>query len=80
VETQNKLRDMGVQADLAEFDGLPNEVLLKLAEGGVKSLDDFADLARDEFKELAPQSGLSDDEIDEMIMRAREHWFEGEGA
>jgi N utilization substance protein A len=80
VDTQNKLRDMGVQADLAEFDGLPNDVLLKLAEGGVKTLDDFADLARDEFKDLVPDSSFSNDEIDALIMRAREHWFDGEEA
>jgi N utilization substance protein A len=78
VETQTKLREMGVKDDLVEFEGLTNDDLLKLAEGGVKSLDDFADLSRDEFRDLAPKSELSDDEIDALIMRAREHWFEGE--
>lgn len=78
VETQKKLRDMGVQEDLVEFEGLNNEDLIKLAEGGVKSLDDFADLSRDEFKEFIPNTTLTNDEIDDLIMRAREHWFEGE--
>lgn len=78
VETQEKLRKLGMQNDLIEFDGIPNEILLKLAEGGVKSLDDFADLARDEFKEIVPNSGFGNEEIDALIMRAREHWFDGE--
>ena len=78
IETQERLREMGVKEDLVEFEGMSNEDLLKLAENGVKTLDDFADLARDEYKEFLPKSLLSDDEIDELIMRARAHWFEGE--
>lgn len=77
-ETQEKLREMGVKEDLVEFEGISNQDLLTLAENGVKSLDDFADLARDEYKEFLPKSPLNDDEIDELIMRARAHWFEGE--
>jgi transcription termination/antitermination protein NusA len=75
VDSQNKLREMGVKDDLIGFEGLAAEHLVKLAEGGVKSLDDFADLARDEFKELVPGSGMGNEEIDDLIMRAREHWF-----
>ncbi len=78
VETQNKLREMGVSDDLVEFEGISNEDLLKLAENGVKSLDDFADLARDEYRDFLPKSPLHDDEIDDLIMRARAHWFEDE--
>ena len=77
-ETQGKLRDLGAQEDLITFEGLSSAMLMKLAENGIKSLDDFADLARDEFKEFVPESGLSNDDIDELIMRARAHWFEGE--
>lgn len=76
VETQQKLRDMGVQEDLVAFEGLSNNALLKLAEKDVKSLDDFADLSRDEYKEIITNTRLSDEEIDELIMRARAHWFE----
>ncbi len=77
-ETQNKLRDMGVKEDLVEFEGISNDELLKLAENDVKCLDDFADLARDEYREFLPNSRLSNDEIDELIMRARAHWFDDE--
>ncbi len=77
-ETQNKLREMGVKEDLVEFEGISNDDLLKLAENGVKSLDDFADLARDEYKDYLPKSPLSNDEIDDLIMRARAHWFDGD--
>lgn len=77
-ETQEKLRDMGVAEDLVAFEGLSSELRVKLAQNGIKTLDDFADLAHDEFEEMIPDSGLSSEEIDELIMRARAHWFEDE--
>lgn len=80
-ETQKKLKTLGVETELLEFEGLDDAQLLALAEKGIKSLDDFADLARDEFRDIFPKSTLSNDDIDAMIMRARAHWFEGdEGA
>ena len=52
--------------------------LLKLGENKVLTLDDFADLSRGEFLDFVPDSRLSTEEIDSMIMKARAHWFEGE--
>ena len=43
-----------------------------LAESGVHTLDDLADLAVDELTEI---TGQSDDEAKALIMKAREHWF-----
>ena len=51
---------------------------MKLAENGVKTLDDFADLAGDELVEMLGNSMLSIDVANEMIMAARAHWFEDE--
>lgn len=77
-EAQNKMREMGVADDLLAFEGLSSKILLQLAEGGVKTLDDFADLSRDEFRDIVSGSQLDDDELDALIMRAREHWFADE--
>jgi N utilization substance protein A len=77
-ETEDKLRSLGMEDKLLAL-GLPNEVMIKLGENKVLTLDDFADLSREEFNEFVPDSRLSPDEIDSMIMKARAHWFEGEG-
>ena len=52
---------------------------LQLVEQDVKKLDDFADLSSDEFVEMVPKSNLSSEQVDALIMKAREHWFDGEG-
>ncbi len=67
-------RDLKVAEDLMNFQGLTPKMLAALAEADIKSLDDFADLATDELQEII--SGLSRQEAQAMIMRAREHWFE----
>ena len=61
-----------VSQDLRDLDGLSNELIGKLADGGVHKRDDLADLAVDELIEMT--------QIDEasakvLIMKAREHWF-----
>jgi N utilization substance protein A len=76
-ESEEKLRSLGMDSKLMDL-GLPNEAMLKLGENKVLTLDDFADLSREEFLEFVPDSRLSPDEIDSMIMKARAHWFEGE--
>jgi transcription termination/antitermination protein NusA len=58
--------------DLRDLQGLTSELISKLADGGVHTLDDLADLAVDELVEI---TGQSDDEAKTLIMKAREHWF-----
>lgn len=70
-----ELKEKGVAEDLVSFEGLSDEIKLKLAENDVKKLDDFADLSSDEFVELVPNSGLATEQVDALIMKAREHWF-----
>lgn len=79
-EATAKLKEMGVTDDLLEFEPLPLDLLKILAPKGIKTLDDLADLSADEFAELAPKSGMDEDQINELIMQARAHWFEGEEA
>jgi N utilization substance protein A len=61
-----------VSQDLRDLDGLNSELIGKLAESGVHTRDDLADLAVDELTEITGQSA---DEAKALIMKAREHWF-----
>lgn len=72
---EKKLKDLGVSDDLMAMEGLSPDILLILAENKVKTRDDFADLAADEFFELVPESGLNEEQVNELIMAARAHWF-----
>jgi transcription termination/antitermination protein NusA len=48
-EFEEKRKALGVQDDLAGFGGLTPAMLVALGEAGVKSLEDFADLATDDL-------------------------------
>jgi N utilization substance protein A len=61
-----------VSQDLRDLDGLTSDLIAKLADGGVNSRDDLADLAVDELVEM---TGINDEEAKALIMKAREHWF-----
>ncbi|MCT9809563.1 transcription termination factor NusA [Acidovorax sp. Be4] len=64
-----------VSQDLRDLEGLTPELVAKLADGGVHTRDDLADLAIDELTDLTGQSA---DEAKALIMKAREHWFTGQ--
>ena len=66
-----------VSQNLHDLDGLSPELIGKLADGGVHTLDDLADLAVDELTEITGQSA---DEAKTLIMKARAHWFTNDAA
>lgn len=74
----DKQKELGIQADLMEFEGLTPDMIVRLGEGGVKSRDDLADLATDELVEMLGTDTLTSQEAEDLIMRARAHWFEGD--
>jgi transcription termination/antitermination protein NusA len=61
-----------VSQDLRDLDGLTQPLIAKLADAGVHTRDDLADLAVDELTDI---TGQSTDEAKSLIMKAREHWF-----
>ncbi len=69
-----KIKELNLSEDLTSFDELSPEILVKLGEKGIKTLDDFADLSTDELIEILGPS-VSEDEANIWIMKAREHWF-----
>jgi len=80
-EYEERRRELGVEDDLAAFEELTPGILVALGEKGVKTLDDFADLAGDELMELLAASDKGGVPLDletanALIMRARAHWFE----
>ena len=64
-----------VSQDLRDLDGLDTELIAKLAEGGVNTRDDLADLAVDELVDI---TGQSEEDAKTLILKAREHWFAGQ--
>ncbi|NLY34499.1 MAG: transcription termination/antitermination protein NusA [Alcaligenaceae bacterium] len=59
--------------DLLDLEGLTPALIAKLAEGGVQTRDDLAELSTDELSEI---TGLSEEEAGELIIKARAHWFD----
>ncbi len=79
-EQTTKFTELGIADDLRAFDGLDFDTLVKLGENGIKTLDDFADLAGDELVEILGKDKIKLQVANDMIMRAREHWFADEDA
>lgn len=73
-----RCQELGVEDAVAEITGFPPAQLVKLAENGVKTLDDLADLAADELREILGKDAPGEDDANAIIMAARAHWYESE--
>ena len=78
-EQEKKLKEqsakLGIQEDLMTMEGLAPAQIIKLGEAGVKSKDDFADLATDELVEILGAESITTKAAEDLIMKARSHWF-----
>ncbi|MBI3154940.1 MAG: transcription termination/antitermination protein NusA [Burkholderiales bacterium] len=72
LEIEREERVEEVSQDLRDLDGLTPEIIASLADGGIHTRDDLADLAVDELTEM---TGIDDAKASALIMKAREHWF-----
>ena len=79
-EIAEKCKELKIDDSLSSFEGLNDDVLVKLGEAGIKTLDDLADLSGDELREIAGEGVYTASEANGLIMKAREHWFEAEKA
>ncbi|WP_298430309.1 transcription termination factor NusA [Ottowia sp.] len=73
--TQEIAREERVDAvsqDLVSLEGLTSELIAKLADAGIQTRDDLADLAVDELTDI---TGQTPEEASALILKAREHWF-----
>jgi N utilization substance protein A len=75
---EDRRRELGVTDELAEFEVFTPAMLVTLGENGVKTMDDLADLASDELREILPDAEFDEDTANQIIMAARAHWFEDE--
>ena len=77
-EFVEKSKTLGVDDSLKTISGLDQDMIISLAENGVKTLDDLADLATDELIEILGDGVITEVEANRIIMAAREHWFADE--
>jgi N utilization substance protein A len=61
-----------VDAELLGLEGMDGELAAKLAQSGVRTRDDLADLAVDDLLEMA---SIDPERAKTLIMSARAHWF-----
>ena len=73
-----KRNELGISDELLKMPHITLESLVTLGETGVKSLDDLADLASDELREILGVTKLNEEQSNETIMAARAHWFDDE--
>ncbi|MCE1239574.1 MAG: transcription termination factor NusA [Azonexaceae bacterium] len=71
IATEEKLES--VSEDLIGLEGMTKDLAARLAEQGVKTRDDLAELAVDELTEM---TGIDEERAKELILKARAHWFE----
>jgi len=79
-ELNDKQEELEIGDDLMKAEGLRANQILILGEKGIKTLDDLADLAGDELVELLGEGQITEKAANEVIMKAREHWFAEEDA
>ena len=70
IASEEKLEE--VSDDMRNLDGVDSDMLRKLAEAGVTTRDDLAELAVDELIEI---TGVDEEAAKKVILAAREHWF-----
>jgi len=71
----NEEKVEGVDPELLRLEDMDTQLAAKLAEAGIRTRDDLADLAVDELSEM---TGLEEERAKNLIMAARAHWFAGE--
>ena len=74
IESEEQLEK--IDEDLKTVAGVDQELLRDLAQNGITTRDDLAELSVDELIEI---TGVSADEAKAIIMDARSHWFTEEG-
>ena len=75
-EAFEKLKEHGVDDYMLKNESFSATQLLILAENEIKTRDGLADLASEELIEIIGENILEKVKADEIIMSAREHWFD----
>lgn len=73
IAKEEKLEDKKPAEDMLGLDLMNDKLAYILADKGIRTRDDLADLATDELLELID---MDEADASELIMEARKHWFE----
>lgn len=68
-----ELEELGVEQELIDILEIPPELILKFAEYGIKTIEDLGEMSVNEFKNLAPNSNITDENIKLLIKTAKQH-------
>ncbi|MGX6959879.1 MAG: transcription termination factor NusA [Rickettsia endosymbiont of Pentastiridius leporinus] len=72
-EIVKKLEELGVEQELIDILSLQPELVLKFAEYGIKTIEDLGEMSVNEFKNLAPNYNMTDENIKLLIKTAKQH-------
>ena len=61
---KSDIEKMGISNELSEFEGLTSSILVKLGNANIKTIDNLADLASDELKEILEDITITSKEAD----------------
>ena len=75
IQKEEVLDENRPEEDLLALDGVSEALAFRLAENGVRSRDDLAELSIDELTDI---QAMDEEQASELIMTARAHWFEDE--
>ena len=73
IATEEKIENTA--EDLLGLEGMDRDLAARLADNGIRSRDELAELAVDELVEA---TGIDEERARELILKARAHWFENE--
>lgn len=75
---EKRRKDLGIDDTVMALPHMTAEMAVKLGDKGLKTLDDVADLAGDELRDIFGADHISEAKANEIIMAARAHWFADE--
>ncbi len=73
-EYEDQLKDLGIAPEVTAISVFTPEMLVKLGQADVKTLDDIGDLSADEMIEIVGDS-ITEEVASAIIMDARASWF-----
>jgi N utilization substance protein A len=76
IAKEEVLDENAPEDDLLDLEGMSERLAFRLAEKGIRTQEDLAELSVDELKEI---DDMTDEEAAELIMVARAPWFAEEG-
>lgn len=70
-EFKKKVKDLGIEDNLLNILNFSKDKIINLAEAGIKTLEDLAELSVKEFNDILPNNGLNNDKVRDLIAKAK---------